>query len=285
MKNYRAELTGVFGDPVDDNPTGVVEEAAFAAKNLNYRYLTIKVRPEDLETAMNSVRIFDMRGINLTMPHKIKVIPYLDELSPAAEIIGAVNTVIQKDGRLYGENTDGKGFVTALKAFGETLENKTVTILGAGGAARAIAVECALNGARQIHIINRSQEKGMELAALIRSRTKSDSAYIPWTRNIVIPEDTDILINGTSIGFSPNVTEKPDVDYTSIRPNMCVCDVIFNPCDTLFLKAAQKNGAKTVNGLGMLVQQAALNFTLWSRRGSSGGSYGRGAEERILRRL
>lgn len=98
MKNYRAELTGVFGDPVDDNPTGVVEEAAFAAKNLNYRYLTIKVRPEDLETAMNSVRIFDMRGINLTMPHKIKVIPYLDELSPAAEIIGAVNTVIQKDG-------------------------------------------------------------------------------------------------------------------------------------------------------------------------------------------
>ena len=123
MKNYRAELTGVFGDPVDDNPTGVVEEAAFAAKNLNYRYLTIKVRPEDLETAMNSVRIFDMRGINLTMPHKIKVIPYLDELSPAAEIIGAVNTVIQKDGRLYGENTDGKGFVTALKAFGETLEN------------------------------------------------------------------------------------------------------------------------------------------------------------------
>ena len=203
MKNYRAELTGVFGDPVDDNPTGVVEEAAFAAKNLNYRYLTIKVRPEDLETAMNSVRIFDMRGINLTMPHKIKVIPYLDELSPAAEIIGAVNTVIQKDGRLYGENTDGKGFVTALKAFGETLENKTVTILGAGGAARAIAVECALNGARQIHIINRSQEKGMELAALIRSRTKSDSAYIPWTRNIVIPEDTDILINGTSIGFSP----------------------------------------------------------------------------------
>ena len=113
------------------------------------------------------------------MPHKIKVIPYLDELSPAAEIIGAVNTVIQKDGRLYGENTDGKGFVTALKAFGETLKNKTVTILGAGGAARAIAVECALNGARQIHIINRSQEKGMELAALIRSRTKSDSAYIP----------------------------------------------------------------------------------------------------------
>ena len=104
----------------------------------------------------------------------------------------------------------------------------------------------------------------MELAALIRSRTKSDSAYIPWTRNIVIPEDTDILINGTSIGFSPNVTEKPDVDYTSIRPNMCVCDVIFNPCDTLFLKAAQKNGAKTVNAWTCWCSKPPLNFTLWT---------------------
>ena len=121
MKNYRAELTGVFGDPVDDNPTGVVEEAAFAAKDLNYRYLTVKVLPEDLGKAMDSVRIFGMKGINLTMPHKIKVLPYLDELSPAAKIIGAVNTVIQKDGKLYGENTDGKGFVTAFKYSGETL--------------------------------------------------------------------------------------------------------------------------------------------------------------------
>ena len=185
MKNYRAELTGVFGDPVDDNPTGVVEEAAFAAKNLNYRYLTIKVLPEDLGKAMDSVKIFGMKGINLTMPHKIKVLPYLDELSPAAEIIGAVNTVIQKEGKLFGENTDGKGFVTALKNSGETLDKKNVTILGAGGAARAIAVECA-------------------------------------------------------------------------------CDVIFNPAETIFLKSAAENGAKTITGLGMLVQQAALNFTLWT---------------------
>ena len=107
----------------------------FAAKNLNYRYLTIKVLPEDLGKAMDSVKIFGMKGINLTMPHKIKVLPYLDELSPAAEIIGAVNTVIQKEGKLFGENTDGKGFVTALKNSGETLDKKNVTILGAGGAA------------------------------------------------------------------------------------------------------------------------------------------------------
>lgn len=264
MKNYRAELTGVFGDPVDDNPTGVVEEAAFAAKNLNYRYLTVRVLPENLGKAMDSVRIFGMKGINLTMPHKIEVIPYLDELSPAAKIIGAVNTVIQKDGKLYGENTDGKGFVTALKNSGETLDGKKVTILGAGGAARAIAVECALNGAVHINIINRSVKKGEELAALIQSETNSGAQYLNWERNMEIPADTDILINATSIGFSPNLTDKPDIDYTTIIGKMCVCDVIFNPAETLFLKAASQNGAKTVTGLGMLVQQAALNFTLWT---------------------
>lgn len=264
MKNYRAELTGVFGDPVDDNPTGVVEEAAFAAKNLNYRYLTIKVLPEDLGKAMDSVKIFGMKGINLTMPHKIKVLPYLDELSPAAEIIGAVNTVIQKEGKLFGENTDGKGFVTALKNSGETLDKKNVTILGAGGAARAIAVECALNGAAHINIINRSIEKGEELASLIQMKTNSRAKYLNWKNNMEIPSDTDILINATSIGFSPNVTDKPDIDYTAITPEMCVCDVIFNPAETIFLKSAAENGAKTITGLGMLVQQAALNFTLWT---------------------
>lgn len=264
MKNYRAELTGVFGDPVDDNPTGVVEEAAFAAKNLNYRYLTIKVLPEDLGKAMDSVKIFGMKGINLTMPHKIKVLPYLDELSPAAEIIGAVNTVIQKEGKLFGENTDGKGFVTALKNSGETLDKKNVTILGAGGAARAIAVECALNGVAHINIINRSIEKGEELASLIQMKTDSSAKYLNWKNNMEIPSDTDILINATSIGFSPNVTDKPDIDYTAITPEMCVCDAIFNPAETIFLKSAAENGAKTITGLGMLVQQAALNFTLWT---------------------
>ena len=264
MKNYRAELTGVFGDPVDDNPTGVVEEAAFAAKNLNYRYLTIKVLPEDLGKAMDSVKIFDMKGINLTMPHKIKVLPYLDELSPAAEIIGAVNTVIQKEGKLFGENTDGKGFVTALKNSGETLDKKNVTILGAGGAARAIAVECALNGAAHINIINRSIEKGEELASLIQMKTDSSAKYLNWKNNMAIPSDTDILINATSIGFSPNVTDKPDIDYTTITTEMCVCDVIFNPVETIFLKTTAENCAKTITGLGMLVQQAALNFTLWT---------------------
>lgn len=264
MKNYRAELTGVFGDPVDDNPTGVVEEAAFAAKGLNYRYLTIKVLPEDLETAMAAVRVFGMKGINLTMPHKVKVLAYLDELSEAASIIGAVNTVIHRDGRLYGENTDGKGFVTALKKEGMSLEGKRVTVLGAGGAARAISVECALNGAEHIAIINRNTERGSELAALLNEKTDCRAEFLPWEKEMKIPEDTEILINGTSAGFSPNVNDRPDIDYSSVTEKMCVCDVVFNPVETVFLREAAKRGAKTVTGLGMLVQQAALNFTLWT---------------------
>ena len=264
MKNYRAELTGVFGDPVDDNPTGVVEEAAFSEKGLNYRYLTIRVLPEDLEAAMKSVRVLGMKGINLTMPHKIKVLAYLDELSEAASIIGAVNTVVNRDGRLYGENTDGKGFVIALKNAGMSLEGKNVTILGAGGAARAVSVECALNGAAHITVINRNEARGTELAALLNEKTGCGAEFLVWEKGIKIPENTDILINGTSAGFAPNVGESPDIDYSSITEKMCVCDVVFQPAETVFLHEAVKRGAKTVNGLGMLVRQAALNFTLWT---------------------
>ncbi len=264
MKNYRAELTGVFGDPVDGNPTGVVEEAAFEALGLNYRYLTIRVLPEDLETAMKSVKAFGMRGINLTMPHKIKVLPYLDELSEAARIIGAVNTVINDNGRLIGENTDGKGFTTALKNAGASLQGASVTILGAGGAARAIAVECALAGAGRIIIVNRTAKSGQELSGLIAGSTSAQSEYLPLTSKLAVPAGTAILLNATSIGFAPNITEKPDLDYDTVTDGLWVSDVVFNPVEPLFLKEAQAHGARTVSGIGMLVQQAALNFTLWT---------------------
>lgn len=263
-KSYRAELTGVFGIPVDDNPTGAVEEAAYQAAGLNYRYLTIEVKPEDLQTAMDSVKAFGMKGINLTMPHKVAVIPMLDRLSDAAKIIGAVNTVVNENGILFGENTDGKGFIRALGENGESVKGKTVTILGAGGAARAIAVECALNGAAKIFIINRNPVRGQELADIISQNTAASSSFLAWDSALSVPSGTEILINATSIGFSPNISDRPDINYQSITPSMIVCDVVFSPADTEFLKSARKAGAKTVNGLGMLADQAALNFTLWT---------------------
>lgn len=263
-KNYRAELVGVFGDPVDGNPTGVMEEAAFAACGLNYRYLTLKVTKDDFDDAMKAIHAFHMRGMNLTMPHKISVLPYLDEISEAARIIGAVNTIVVKDGKLFGENTDGKGFVQALNNSGVSPEGKRIVILGAGGAAKAIAVECALAGAGMITVMNRTAERAQELAGVLRAHTKTEALAAAFPARAAIPENTDILINATCIGLHPDSGQKPDIDYDTVRAGMVVSDVVFNPAETLFLQEAAKRGAKTVNGLGMLACQGALNFTLWT---------------------
>ncbi|MDO4322981.1 MAG: shikimate dehydrogenase [Lachnospiraceae bacterium] len=263
-KNYRAEITGVFGDPVDGNPTGVMEEAAYAACGLNYRYLTLKVTKDDFDDAMKAIHAFHMKGMNLTMPHKINVIPYLDELSEAARIIGAVNTIVVRDGKLFGENTDGKGFVQALKNNDVSLNGKKIVILGAGGAAKAIAVECALAGAASVTILNRTAARAEELAEVLKSHTKAEASGMALEPGQKIPADTDILINATCIGLHPDSDQKPDIDYDTIRDTMVVSDVVFNPVDTLFLQEAAKRGAKTVNGLGMLACQGALNFELWT---------------------
>lgn len=263
-KNYRSELVGAFGSPIDENPTGVMEEAAFRAKGLDYRYLTIKVNQGDLEKAMDGIRAMNFRGINLTIPHKVEVLKYLDELSEAAEIIGAVNMVVNKNGRLWGDNTDGKGYLISLNNAGVSPEGKNITILGAGGAARAISVECALAGARKITIANIVREQGEELTTLLKEKMGVVAEFIMWDKPAKIPDDTHILSNATSVGLYPDIDQKPDIEYDTIRPGMVVTDVIFNDPNSLFLQEAKKRGAQTINGLGMLVNQGALNFKLWT---------------------
>lgn len=263
-KKYRAELVGVFGDPVDGNPTGVVEEAGFAATRLNYRYITCLVKRGDIANAILGMRAMNMRGVNLTMPHKVDVLPYLDEITPAARIIGAVNTVVNRGGHLLGENTDGKGFVKSLTDEGIDLHGKTVCLLGAGGAARAIGVECALNGANKIIIVNRNAERGTALRDAIAENTDAQAEYIPWDGTAPVPEQTDILVNATCVGLFPDVNACPDIDYETIEKGMIVCDVVFNPAMPVFLQKARQRGARTISGLGMLVNQAALNFEIWT---------------------
>jgi shikimate dehydrogenase len=262
--NYKAELVGVFGHPVAENPTVVMHEAAYAELGLNWRYLTIEVLPEDLGAAMAGMRAMNMRGINLTIPHKVAVLQYLDEVKPAAALMGAVNTVVNESGRLVGENTDGKGFMTALT--GDARVNprgKRVVVLGAGGAARAITVELALAGAISIEIVNRGEARGRELVELLNSKTPTQATYHSWPSGFRIPEGTDIFVNATSIGLFPNVHDKADVDYSSIAPGTVVCDVIHTPT-TPFLDLARERGARTVDGLGMLVYQGAIGFKLWT---------------------
>lgn len=264
-KNYRAELVGVLGDPVDGNPTGVMEEAGFEHAGLNFRYITVKVLPEDFDSAMQGVKAFNMRGVNLTMPHKISVLKYMDELSEAARVIGAVNTVVcREDGTMFGENTDGKGFVQSVLEADVALKDKTICLLGAGGAARSIGVECALAGAKKVYVINRNCERGEALARVINENTPAQAKYIPWTEKVSIPRDTEILINATCVGLHPNVNDAPDINYDDIREGMVACDVVFNPVNTSFLMNAKARGAKIIDGLGMLVNQGCINYTLWT---------------------
>ncbi|UCG24263.1 MAG: shikimate dehydrogenase [Chloroflexota bacterium] len=263
--NYKAELVGVFGYPVAENPTIVMQEAAFRALGLNWRYLTIEVRPADLADAVQGLRAFNMRGINLTIPHKVEVLQYLDEVSDDARLMGAVNTVRREGDRLIGENTDGKGFLASLRNdAGMDPAGKRVVVLGAGGAARAITVELALAKAAHIEVVNRSAERGQALVDLLNTNTETPADFVPWDDIYHIPAGTDVLINATSIGLYPDITARPKVDYDTINASMVVCDVIPNPPQTPFLDEARARGGRTLDGLGMLVAQGAIGFKMWT---------------------
>lgn len=263
--SYKAELVGVFGYPVAENPTGVMQEAAFQARGLNWRYLTIEVRAEDLEEAMTGLRAFNMQGVNLTIPHKVAVIQYLDRLSPEAELIGAVNTVVREGEQLVGHNTDGKGFLRSVRDdAGVDPAGKRIVFLGAGGAARAMSVELALAGADHITIVNRTPKRGQELALHLGEHTPTEAQFVHWQGEYPVPPEAEILVNATSIGLFPQIDEVPPVVMASIRPDLLVCDVIPNPPQTAFLRAAGTKGARTLDGLGMLVYQGAIAFQMWT---------------------
>lgn len=262
--SYRHEIVGVFGDPVDENPTIVMFEAAFKAKGLRWRYQNFHVRAADLPAAMAGLRAMRFRGINLTLPHKIEGLRYLDRITPEAGLIGAVNTVVRDGDMLIGTNTDGKGFLMALKLNANLDPSGRRVVLGAGGAARAIAVELALAGARHITIVNRTASRGEALAQLINDKTPGKAEFVLWSGDYTLPRDADIVINATDVGLYPRIHERPRVNMDSIRPTMLVCDVVPNPPRTRFLIEAAAKGAKTLDGLGMLVYQGAIAFTIWT---------------------
>lgn len=265
-QNYLDSLVGVFGHPAAENPGVVIQEAAFKDMGLHlWRFLTIDVDPDKLEDAIKGLKAFKMRGINCTIPHKIKVLEYLDELSESARLIGAVNTIVNTDGRLFGENTDGKGFMESLRQNGVEPQGKKVVMLGAGGAARAIGVELSLAGAGSITVVNRPEDKvlGDSLMKLLATICK-ETAYVNWDSTYAVLADTDILINATSIGLYPNVDDMPNVDINTILPSMFVQDVIPNPAVTPFLRAAEARGARWNTGTGMLINQAAINIEMWT---------------------
>jgi shikimate dehydrogenase len=237
-------------------------ERAFAAAGLDWRYLTLEVAPERLGDAVRGVRAMGFRGGNITMPHKVAVIEFLDELTEAAGLMQAVNCINNRDGRLIGENTDGKGFLQSLRTIADPA-GKSVVILGAGGAARAIAVELALAGAAKIAVVNRNAERGQQLAGLLRDKTSAATEFIEWTGEFEVPAECEALINATSIGLFDDAARVP-VKLDTLRPGLIVADVIFNPSVTWLLSKARERGCTTLDGLGMLVNQALIGFELWT---------------------
>ena len=261
--NFKQELTAAFGQPISENPTQVMIEAAYRHHNLDWRYLTIEVGPNDLEAAVKGAKVMGFQGFNCTIPHKVKVIDYLDGLGESASLMGAVNCVVRRNGQWIGENTDGKGFVSSLRDLTNP-QRKKVVIFGAGGAARAISVEVALAGASHITIVNRSAEKGEELTYLLQDNLPCKANFTHWQGAYSIPNETDVVINATSIGLFPDLNARLDFDLNSLTSNMVVADVIPNPPKTHLVRSAREKGCKVIDGLGMLVNQGVIGIKHWT---------------------
>ncbi len=223
----------------------------------------MEVRPENLGAAVRGAQAMQWHGFNCTIPHKVAVIKHLDRLSPAAQAIGAVNCVSIRNGELWGDNTDGKGFLESVSSL-RHVAGLSVVILGAGGAARAIAVELALAGASALTIVNRTRTRGPSLCDLINERTAARASFVDWEGNYRIPTGTDLLVNATPIGLYPDRTARVPIDVASLDPGTIACDVIPNPPRTVFLAEAAARGCTVLDGLGMLVNQGAIAIKLWS---------------------
>jgi len=266
MKNstdFLPYLTGSFAQPAAENPTVVMVEAAYQHHGLHFRYINCEVSPENLAAAIDGARAMGWKGFNCSIPHKVAIIKHLDGLGESAKLIGAVNTIVSQGDKWIGENTDGRGFVQALKEVIDPID-KHITLFGAGGAARAVGVELALAGAKTITMVNRSRERAEPIVELLNENTSVKAQYHPWKEKYAIEPTTDIVINATSVGLYPNINAELNIDFDSITADMVVADGIHNPPQTHLLRTALKKGCKTVNGLQMLVNQGVIGIKYWT---------------------
>jgi len=260
--NFLHELVGSMSQGAAGNPTVAMIEAAFAHHGLHWRYINMEVTPENLGVAVRGARAMGFRGFNCSLPHKVTVIPHLDGLGKSAAVMGAVNCVVRRGGKFIGENTDGKGFLKSIESV-IAPKGRSVVLFGAGGAARAIAVELGLAGTRRITIVNRSESRGTELVGLLRDKLKLDAEFVVWNGDYAVPAGTDIVINGTSIGlYAPEA--RLALDLNSLKPGMVVADVVFSPVRTRFLDDAAARGCRALDGLGMLVNQGMVGIQYWT---------------------
>jgi shikimate dehydrogenase len=244
-----------------------MHNAAFNQLGLDYVYVPFPVKPENLGLAVDGIRGLSLAGVNVTIPHKSAVIKFLDEVSPEARLIGAVNTIVNTGGILKGYNTDAPGFLRALEAgAGVTPRGKRIFILGAGGAARAVAVQMALEGAAEITFTSPYPEEIGAIRDTVTGCSKTAVSEVPWDETDIVPslDGIDILINATPLGMYPDTEKMPPVRLGCLPDKALVCDLIYNPGETSLLKRAKERGLITLNGMGMLLYQGVIAFEKWT---------------------
>ena len=253
---------GIFGYPVKHSLSPLMQNAAFREAGVDAVYVPFEVEPENLKEAVDGVRALGIKGLNVTVPHKERIVEHLDYLSEEAELLGAVNTVKNENGELTGYNTDAEGFLRSLIEEGVELEGKKALMFGAGGAARAVGYALLKGGVSFLYIVNRNFQRAREVGELLGKR--GNVLVFPLKESTVetLLKEVDLIVNTTSVGMKP---EDPHLfDYSKIPERITVVDIIYNPPETPLLKAAKERGCKTVNGLGMLVHQGAVAFEIWT---------------------
>ncbi|WP_019228068.1 shikimate dehydrogenase [Sedimentibacter sp. B4] len=262
----KTKLLGLLGYPLGHSLSPIMHNTAFESLGLGKIYIPIEVLPENLETVVRGMAKMNFEGFNVTIPHKIEIMKYLDEIDEYAKCIGAVNTVVVHEGTLKGYNTDGMGFLKSFEeSTGTKINGKNVFILGSGGASRAISMTLALKKANKIFICNRTYEKAVSLADDINKQTGADSVAVKHEYDEMKKAiaDCQVLINTTSVGMSPDIDSSP-LDRELLNPSLTVCDAVYNPRKTRLLKDAEEMGCTTVEGLKMLVNQGAEAFEIWT---------------------
>jgi shikimate dehydrogenase len=260
----KTRVCGVIGDPIEHTLSPIIQNAGFRALKLDYVFLAFKVKSAKVENAVDGMRALNIRGLNVTMPHKSTIMNFLDRIDLSAQIVNSVNTILNRESKLFGFNTDGVGALKALRENGVEPKGRKVLLLGAGGAARAIAYAMAKES-DELAVLNRTEKQARELAKLLEKTANKKivaGSLSPSEiqRNL---QDSDILINATSIGMKPKADESL-VPPRLLRPNLAVMDIVYNPIETKLAKDAKAAGAKVVSGVEMLIYQGAASFEIWT---------------------
>lgn len=261
------QLTCIIGSPVDHSKSPYMHNLAFEKLGLDYAYMAFDIKEGSLKQGVDGLRTLNVRGFNITMPHKQEVMKYLDKIEEDAKLIGAVNTVLNNNGKLIGYNTDGKGFIKSLEERNVKYIDEKIVIIGAGGAAKAIAIELALKGVENIVIVNRTLEKAEAISHTINKNIEgSESRSLVLDEKLLKEElkDASILINTTSVGMGDSIDKNIIKNEDTLDKDLFVADLIYNPVKTKFLSMAEEKGCRIMNGLDMLVYQGALVFKIWT---------------------